>query len=183
MFSAGRGSHIITTKKIIYATGYESQSMLKDKVVELISTYSFISEPLKIPAHLKHTMFWDTEDPYLYMRATEEGRLLVGGEDEQFKNPERRDRLIENKEQTLLKKVQEKFDGLRLIPDYSWAGTFGITKDALPYIGAHPDYPNSYFVLAFGGNGITFSIMGMQILSDAVAGKHNKFLEYFRFKR
>lgn len=177
------GKHIITAKKIIYATGYESQSMLKDKVVDLISTYSFISEPLKIPSHLKHTMFWDTEDPYLYMRATEEGRLLIGGEDEQFKNPERRDRLIEKKEQVLLEKVQQKFDGLKLIPDYAWAGTFGITKDALPYIGAHPDYPNSYFVLAFGGNGITFSIMGMQILSDAIAGKHNKFLEYFRFRR
>lgn len=177
------GKHIITAKKIIYATGYESQSMLKDKVVDLISTYSFISEPLKIPSHLKYTMFWDTEDPYLYMRATEEGRLLIGGEDEQFKNPERRDRLIEKKEQVLLEKVQQKFDGLKLIPDYAWAGTFGITKDALPYIGAHPDYPNSYFVLAFGGNGITFSIMGMQILSDAIAGKHNKFLEYFRFRR
>jgi glycine/D-amino acid oxidase-like deaminating enzyme len=117
------------------------------------------------------------------MRSTQDNRILVGGEDEQFKNPERRDRLIEKKEEKLLQKITQKFEGLRLIPDYSWAGTFGITKDALPYIGEHPDFPNSYFVLAFGGNGITFSVMGMQILSDVMAGKHNKFLEYFRFKR
>jgi glycine/D-amino acid oxidase-like deaminating enzyme len=177
------GNYQITTKKILYATGYESQDMLKDKVVDLISTYAFVSEPIKIPQHIKNTMFWDTEDPYLYMRSTHDNRILVGGEDEQFKNPERRDQLIEKKEEKLLKKITQKFEGLRLIPDYSWAGTFGITKDALPYIGEHPDFPNSYFVLAFGGNGITFSVMGMQILSDAMAGKHNKFLEYFRFKR
>lgn len=173
----------ITAEKIVYATGYESQAMLRDKVVDLISTFSFISEPLKIPARLRHTMFWDTEDPYLYMRATDDDRLLVGGEDEKFKNPERRDRLIEKKQDVLLQKVTEKFDGLTLIPDYAWAGTFGVTKDALPYIGAHPDYPNSYFVLAFGGNGITFSVMGMQLISDALAGRSNKFLHYFRFRR
>lgn len=177
------GGSTITTKKIIYATGYESQSMLKDKVVDLISTYSFISEPLKIPQHIKDNLFWDTEDPYLYMRVTDDNRVLAGGEDEQFKNPERRDRLIEKKQQKLLEKIQDKFIGLKLIPDYAWAGTFGVTRDALPYIGPHPDYPNSYFVLAFGGNGITFSVMGMQILSDALADKHNKFLEYFRFRR
>ncbi len=177
------GGSTITTKKIIYATGYETQTMLKDKIVDLISTYAFVSEPLKVPQHIKRTMFWDTEDPYLYMRSTDDGRILVGGEDEQFKNPERRDFLIEKKQEKLLEKITEKFDGLKIIPDYSWAGTFGVTKDALPYIGEHPDYPNSYFVLAFGGNGITFSVMGMQILSDAMLGKHNKFLEYFRFKR
>lgn len=177
------GDHTIKAKKIIYATGYESQSMLKDKVVDLISTYSFISEPIKVPKPIKQTMFWDTDDPYLYMRVTDDNRVLAGGEDEQFKNPDRRDRLIEKKQEKLLKKIHEKFGGLKLIPDYAWAGTFGVTKDALPYIGEHPDYPNSYFVLAFGGNGITFSVMGMQILSDAIAGKHNKFLEYFRFRR
>jgi glycine/D-amino acid oxidase-like deaminating enzyme len=176
------GGSVITAKKIIYATGYESQSMLKDKVVDLISTYSFISEPVKVSKQIKDSMFWDTEDPYLYMRVTD-NRVLAGGEDEQFKNPERRDRLIEKKQQKLLEKIEEKFTGLKLIPDYAWAGTFGVTKDALPYIGEHPDHPNSYFVLAFGGNGITFSVMGMQILSDAISGKHNKFLEYFRFGR
>jgi glycine/D-amino acid oxidase-like deaminating enzyme len=176
-------NHQITTKKIMYATGYESQDMLKDKVVDLISTYAFVSEPMRIPQHLKRALFWDTQDPYLYMRTTQDNRILVGGEDEQFKNPERRDRLIEKKQEKLLQKVTEKFQGLKLIPDYSWAGTFGVTKDALPYIGEHPDFPNSYFALAFGGNGITFSVMGMQILSDAMAGKHNRFLEYFRFKR
>jgi glycine/D-amino acid oxidase-like deaminating enzyme len=39
-------------------------------------------------------------------------------------------------------------------------GYFGETKDGLPYIGKHPNFPSAYFVLGFG-NGITFSI-GME---------------------
>lgn len=173
----------VSTSAIVYATGYESQEMLKERVVNLISTYAFVSEPIRVSAKLRQTLFWDTGNPYLYMRATDDNRILAGGEDEGFKNPERRDRLIEKKQQVILEKISKKFERLKLIPDYSWAGTFGITKDSLPYIGPHPDYPNTYFALAFGGNGITFSVMAMQILSDALAGKPNKFLEYFRFNR
>jgi hypothetical protein len=37
--------------------------------------------------------------------------------------------------------------------------------------------PTVIFVLGFGGNDITFSVMGMSIISDALSGQHNKFLE------
>ena len=175
---------VISSKYVIYATGYETQSMLKDKIVDLHSTYACISEPLKdVPGHIKNTLFWDMDDPYLYVRCTPDNRLLIGGEDENFKDAERRDRKIDKKELALIKKFGKLIPELEVIPDFSWAGTFGVTKDALPYIGAHPDYPDSFFVLGFGGNGITFSIMGMEIISDAIAGRENKFLNYFRFNR
>lgn len=176
--------YVIECHKIVYASGYETQQFLKKNIVTLNSTYAFVSEPLaKIPKALQNTLFWNTEDPYLYIRSTADNRILVGGADEHFKNAERRDKLIDKKELFLLESVRKLLPGLTLIPDFSWAGTFGVTKDALPYIGSHPDYPNSYFVLGFGGNGITFSVMGMQIISDALAGKHNKFLDYFSLTR
>jgi glycine/D-amino acid oxidase-like deaminating enzyme len=175
---------VITCKKIVYASGYETQQLFKKKIVTLNSTYAFVSEPLvNMPFNIKRTIFWNTDDPYLYLRATADNRILVGGGDEKFKNAMRRDRLINKKELFLLESVRKLLPELTLIPDFSWAGTFGVTKDALPYIGSHPDYPNSYFVLGFGGNGITFSVMGMQIISDALAGRHNKFLKYFSFTR
>ena len=177
-------SNTVTCQYVIYATGYETQSMLKDKIVDLVSTYACICEPLdSIPDHINDTLVWNTDDPYLYLRSTPDKRILIGGEDENFKDAERRDRQIEKKEQRLMAKFKKLIPAMDIIPDFTWAGTFGITKDALPYIGAHPDYPNSYFVLGFGGNGITFSIMGMDILSDAIAGRENKFLHYFRFNR
>lgn len=176
--------HQIKCKHVIYASGYEAQSMLRKSIVNLNSTYAFVSEPLsKIPASLKNSIFWNTQDPYLYLRSTSDNRILVGGGDEGFKNAARRDRLIDKKESFLLDCVKKLLPDLTLIPDFTWAGTFGVTKDALPYIGSHPKYPNSYFVLGFGGNGITFSVMGMQIISDALAGKPNKFLEYFSLTR
>lgn len=178
------GGYAINCKKLIYATGYETQFFLKDRIVELISTFAFVSEPfLNLPASYGATIFWDTQDPYLYMRSTSDNRLIIGGADESFKSPGRRDRLVYKKEATLLKRIQEFIPDFSIVPDFSWAGTFGVTLDALPYIGPHPDYPNSFFVLGFGGNGITFSVMGMNILSDAVAGRQNKFLEYFKFNR
>lgn len=175
---------VIRCKHIVFATGYETQSMLKKKIVSLISTYAFVSEPLNhMPPAIVNTLFWNTQDPYLYLRSTDDNRILVGGGDEDFKNPIRRDRLIESKEKFLVECAQKLLPGLMLIPDFAWAGTFGVTKDALPFIGSHIDHPNSYFVLGFGGNGITFSVMGMKIISDALSGKHNKFLEYYSFNR
>lgn len=178
------GDFTIQSKKTVYATGYETQTMLDEKIVDLISTYACVSEVLPaIPNALENNLVWDTEDPYLYVRTTSDQRLLVGGADEPFKNPERRDKLIDKKETQLMKKFARLIPSVDIIPDFCWAGTFGVTKDALPYIGVHPKYPNSFFVLGFGGNGITFSVMGMNIISDAINGKANRFLEYFKFGR
>lgn len=177
-------SRVIRCDHIVYATGYETQKMFKDKIVNLISTYAVISEPLStMPISLRKTIFWNTEDPYLYLRTTPDNRILVGGADEPFKDSFKRDKLIDKKEKFLAESARKLIPSVKLIPDFSWAGTFGSTKDALPYIGPHPDYPRSYFLLGFGGNGITFSVTGMDILSDALSGKPNKFLEYYRFGR
>lgn len=174
----------IRCKNIVYATGYETQSMLDKKIVRLVSTYAFISEPLlKVPAALKGMLVWNTEVPYLYFRCTPDNRVLVGGADVAFRDAERRDRLLEKKEVALMKSMVTLMPALKLIPDFNWAGTFGVTRDSLPYIGAHPDYPNTFFVLGFGGNGITFSVIGMKIISDLMAGRKNKFSGYFRFDR
>ncbi|MBL0745124.1 NAD(P)/FAD-dependent oxidoreductase [Chryseolinea lacunae] len=177
-------NNVITSQYIVYATGYESLPIVKDKVATLHSTYAIVSEPLdSLPGILTDTLLWDTQDPYLYVRSTPDNRILIGGGDEKFKNATLRDSLMDRKEKELLKSFERLMPGVSIIPDFSWAGTFGITADALPFIGEHPDFPQSYFVLGFGGNGITFSVMGMQMISDAMAGRPNRFLEYFRFRR
>lgn len=177
-------SFLITADHVVHATGYEASEVVKENVVDLNSTYAFISEPLStMPRYLDETIFWDTQDPYLYVRSTDDKRIIVGGADQPFKDAKKRDQIIEKKGARLVELLNELMPTVALIPDFCWAGTYGVTKDALPYIGPHPNFPKSYFVLGFGGNGITFSIMGMKIISDALAGRSNKFLEYFRFKR
>lgn len=174
----------IKAGKVIYCTGYETQAMLPEKIVSLKSTYAMVGEKdLNLSPELETTLFWNTDTPYLYMRTTADGRLLVGGEDENFKNPGLRDALLGRKRDKLIKTLKEYLPGNQFIDDFCWCGTFGETKDGLPYIGAHPKFPNSYFVLGFGGNGITFSVCGMDIIPEMMKGTPGLLSYYFRFGR
>ena len=158
--------------------------MIKEKFVKLISSYALVSEVNRAEyKELKKTLIWNTSSPYLYMRTTKDGRLLIGGEDEPFRDPNKRDALLSKKEAKLLKAVHSMFPHLKYYPDFVWAGTFGETKDGLPYIGEHEDFPNSYWVLGFGGNGITFSAIGMEMVSKWLKGKTHSLSESFRFGR
>ncbi len=174
----------IKAKKIIYCTGYESTNMIKENFVKLISTYAIVSEakPEKYKK-FNNLLVWNTEDPYIYLRTTDDGRILIGGEDEAFRDPEKRDSLITDKEQKLLHSFQKYLPLTEFQSDFAWAGTFGTTKDGLPYIGEHKDFLNTYFVLGFGGNGITFSVVGMEMVSSWLKGKKHKLTEWFRFHR
>ncbi|RRB07506.1 NAD(P)/FAD-dependent oxidoreductase [Larkinella rosea] len=175
---------MIEARNVIYCTGYESQEMLPGKVVDLKSTFAVVSEPLaELPPELRSVLLWDTQDPYLYLRTTDDNRVLVGGGDEPFKNAALRDKLIDQKRQMLTEKVRELYPDLAFVPDLAWAGTFGETKDGLPYIGEHPAFPHSYFALGFGGNGITFSVTAAQLIRDVLRGKKPDELHYYRFGR
>lgn len=173
----------IKAKKIIYCIGYESATMLKEKFVNLISTYAIVSEIENDSKLYNDLLVWNTAKPYMYFRTTDDGRFLIGGEDKEFQNPDKRDRLIGQKEKKLIKTFQKHFQDSPFYLDFSWAGTFGETKDGLPYIGEHPDFKNSYFVLGFGGNGITFSVNGMQMTAYWLQNKKHPLSEWFRFGR
>lgn len=174
----------IKTKKIVYCLGYESATMIKEKFVDLISTYAIVSEiDETLSKKYNDVLIWNTSEPYIYLRTTDDGRFLIGGEDEEFINPQKRDTLISKKEQKLLKSFEKHLPHIPFHSDFAWAGTFGETKDGLPYIGEHEDFKNSYFVLGFGGNGITFSVMGMEMVSDWMKGKKHSLSEWFKFGR
>lgn len=174
----------IVAKKIIYCTGYETQQMLPDKVVKLKSTYAIVSERMKqLNKEVADTLFWNTDSPYLYLRTTADNRILVGGEDEDFKNALKRDALLNRKQEKLVKTFQKFLPETTFIEDFSWCGTFGETKDGLPYIGTHPKFPNSYFCLGFGGNGITFSTIGAEMVTGMMKGETDLLSHFFRFGR
>lgn len=174
----------IKAKKVIYCVGYESQSLVKEKIVNLISTYAMVSEvDDAIVEKYKNLLIWNTASPYIYMRTTDDKRLLIGGADEEFRDPIHRDKLLMKKEKELVKSYLKLKPNSVFPVDFVWAGTFGETSDGLPYIGEHKLFPNSYFVLGFGGNGITFSVSGMQMVSHWIKGKVHPLSKYFCFDR
>lgn len=174
----------IKAQKTIFCMGYEATNLIPEKFVDLLSTYAIVSEVnSQINDEFPDILIWDTADPYIYMRTTDDGRILVGGEDEEFKDPIKRDELICIKEKKLVKTFKKYFPDANFYTDFAWAGTFGETKDGLPYIGEHSGFKNSYFVLGFGGNGITFSVIGMDMVSDWLNKKKHYLSEWFQFGR
>lgn len=174
----------IKCKKIIFCNGFESTLLLKEKIAELIYTYATVSEEQKIlPKKLSETLVWDTADPYLYLRSTDDGRILVGGEDDVFKDTIQQQKIKEKKSTLLQRKLKKMMPAVNFIEDISWGGVFGTTKDGLPYIGASPEYKNCLWCLGFGGNGITFSAQGMKIIPDLLNEKENRLSYFYRFGR
>jgi glycine/D-amino acid oxidase-like deaminating enzyme len=174
----------ITTNHIIHCTGYESTQNLEEKVVQLKSTYAIVSEAFEtIPNVFKNHIYWDTSSPYLYFRGTKDGRILMGGGDADFKNSQKRDALLPKKEKYLIKQFKKCFPDINFKTDYSWAGTFGETEDGLPYFGKPDLKKNEHYILGFGGNGITFSVLGMDVIVDSLHDKPNPLLDYYKFNR
>ncbi|MCD9853930.1 FAD-binding oxidoreductase [Epilithonimonas sp. JDS] len=174
----------IKAEKVIFCNGFESTEIIKDDFVNLLSTYAIVGEQNeKNHQELNDLLVWNTAEPYIYMRTTDDNRVLIGGEDEEFVNAKKRDSMLHEKEQKLVKKLNKYLPENDFRTDFVWAGTFGETKDGLPYIGEHPDFPSAYFVLGFGGNGITFSVIGMEMASQFLKGKKHELAKYFKFRR
>ena len=174
----------IETQHIIYCTGYESVETLKEDIVDLKSTYALASEAFsKMPKAFKNHIYWNTSEPYLYFRGTKDGRIIMGGGDENFKNSKKRDALLPKKEKSLSKAFNKCFPDIPFELDYSWAGTFGETKDGLPYLGKPDPDKNNHYILGFGGNGITFSVMGMDAIMDSINNSPHPYLDYYKFER
>lgn len=174
----------IEVEDVVRCTGYESIETIKENIVDMKSTFALASEAFeKIPHAFKKHIYWNTDSPYLYFRSTDDGRIVMGGGDSDFKNAIRRDALLPKKEKQLTKSFSKCFPDIPFVLDYSWAGTFGETKDGLPYFGKPDPKKNEHYILGFGGNGITFSVMGMEAIVHSINKTPHPYLEYYKFDR
>ena len=132
----------------------------------------------------RRALGWEPARPYYYLRTGEAGRVLIGGCDEPFRDPERRDVALAHKWRLLLARAKRWLPGRALVPAHAWAGVFGQTRDGLAYIGAHPRLdPRIAFALGYGGNGITFSAVAAEVIAARVAGRRHRYADTFAFDR
>jgi glycine/D-amino acid oxidase-like deaminating enzyme len=177
------GFHL-TAARVVVATGYETIIHLPPGLTTMKSTYAVASQPgINFSQWPQRSMIWETALPYLYARTTEDDRVLIGGADESIINSRRRDALIQLKAQELVRRFGKWFESIPIQADRAWAGTFAETPDGLPYIGTLPQFPNCYFALGFGGNGITFSLLAARIFRDLFLANQNPIAHLFRFDR
>ncbi|WP_111658128.1 NAD(P)/FAD-dependent oxidoreductase [Isoalcanivorax indicus] len=177
---------LVKAQYAVMASGYESQRWLRQRVARNLSSYAYITDPID-PVELgwlANTLLWESARPYLYLRSTGDGRLLAGGEDDDHDIPARRDRSVDRKAATLQRKVSRLFPHLKAQAAFAWAGTFAETRDGLPLFGPHPEQgPRVLFALAYGGNGITYSMLGAGLLRAQIEHRAHPLTALFSFSR
>jgi glycine/D-amino acid oxidase-like deaminating enzyme len=176
--------HHLRSSRLVCATGYDVSLFLKRSPGKLASTWAFVSEPLDDFAGWRdRCLIWETARPYLYIRSTDDGRLLAGGEDEPYPYRHRRRTRLASKTERLLGRTRGMFPHMQLEPACSWSGTFATTRDGLPFIGELGEHPHIWFAFGYGGNGITFSVIAATLLGDWFVGRDNPDARLFSFNR
>jgi glycine/D-amino acid oxidase-like deaminating enzyme len=177
--------HKVNCKKLVYATGFEVVDLIDKKIVKLMSTWAIVSQQIEHKAEFwhKNCLIWESKEDYLYIRTTADNRIMLGGRDEETNSPKIRIDKLALKSKQLADDFAKLFPKLRFQPEFSWAGTFGVTKDGLPFIGHYGPKPNGLFSLGFGGNGITFSVIAAEIVRDILLEKSNPNEAIFAFDR
>ncbi|EYB66550.1 FAD dependent oxidoreductase [Deinococcus phoenicis] len=179
-----RGAQV-QARHVIVAAGYEAARFAGRQLAQLKNTYALITEPLAPEQQPWPTgcLLWETARPYLYARTTPDGRILVGGEDDDHQSPARRDRALPARQRRLERKLEKLLPHLKPEVGYAWAGTFGETKDGLAFIGPKPGNPCLLFALGYGGNGITYSVQAARMLTDHLLGRPVPDMRIFRLDR
>lgn len=172
---------IVSARRAVFTTGYEVISGLPRDKFEIISTWALATKPLPADAFWPgRCLIWEASDPYLYIRTTQDNRILAGGEDSGLNGDDRRDAAIPKKTERLLAKIARLLPGRSLKIDYAWAGAFADSPTGLPYISHVPGLQDCLAVLGCGGNGITFSVVASDIVGDWAGGKIDPDAELFR---
>ncbi|MDN2580522.1 FAD-dependent oxidoreductase [Aquibium sp. ELW1220] len=174
---------VISATAAVLATGYELADIVPHDGHEIISTYAIATRPQPRAIWPKAAFMWEASDPYLYLRATHDGRIVCGGEDEGFSDEMARDMLIPEKTQRIAERLGRLLPGVDTTPDYAWAGAFGTTPSGLPLIGPVPGRPGFHAVLGYGGNGITFSRIASELITAALTGRKDRDADLFAFDR
>jgi glycine/D-amino acid oxidase-like deaminating enzyme/nitrite reductase/ring-hydroxylating ferredoxin subunit len=129
------------------------------------------------PADLAYDMY----DPYHYYRTQMidgEQYLIAGGEDHKTAHAENTNAPFIKLESY----IRTHFNVQEIA--YRWSSQYFEPADGLPYIGHLPGNPGKILVATgFGGNGITYSQVAAQVLSDMVLDKENEYIDLFNPNR
>ncbi len=174
---------VLVAGHAVFCTGYEYLPQMKTKSHHVTSTWALASEPLTgLPDWMRDTITWEAAEPYLYFRTDEAGRVIAGGEDEDAADTNSDPKKLARKAKAIARKLHD-LTGVKIgKPAYTWSAPFSVTGDGLPIIDRVPGFQRIFSIMGFGGNGITFSMIGAQIIASAIAGKPDPDAEIFRYR-
>jgi glycine/D-amino acid oxidase-like deaminating enzyme/nitrite reductase/ring-hydroxylating ferredoxin subunit len=160
--------HTVTAKAVVVATNspFDAGVLLHTRM----SAYTTFAVALAVPrGTVPHGLYWDTEDPYHYVRVHpgkgESDYLVVGGEDHKTgqadDQPARWDRLEEW--------TREKVPAAGAVKHH-WSGQVFETHDGLGLIGAAPWGENVFVITGDSGMGMTHGTLGARLVANLIRG-------------
>ncbi|PHV70486.1 FAD-dependent oxidoreductase [Sporanaerobium hydrogeniformans] len=172
-------------KKVILATGYDTDSFTTRNLGVKTVTYNIATQPVSsFEGWHNKVLIRDNNDPYHYFRTTSDHRLLAGGEDIPFHTGIFDEKTAHEKYTILLAQLKTMFPHIPHIElDYAYCGAFASTPDNLGFIGEDPKHKSLWYCLGYGANGILFAILGGMMLSKLYQGEVSKDLELFKVNR
>lgn len=188
--SAGRtvgvqleGGRCVEAEHVVLATGYVMPDIVKSDLHQIVSSFAIATPPQRRLWN-EAVSFWEASEDYLYARASSDGRIIAGGEDDaQAIEPEQRDAVMPAKSDAILRRLSALWPDAGLTADFVWSGAFGTTTDGLPLIGRVPGNPRIHAAYGYGGNGITFSYLAAQVIGELVADRPRAWFDDFAIDR
>ena len=127
---------------------------------------------------VERALYWDTEDPYHYVRLTtlDNGleAMIIGGEDHktgQDHEPASRFAALESW-------ARAKFPSLGDLLT-CWSGQIMEPVDGLAFLGKNPGDDNLYVITGDSGHGITHGTLGGMIIRDIMLGRTDGFMRLY----
>jgi glycine/D-amino acid oxidase-like deaminating enzyme/nitrite reductase/ring-hydroxylating ferredoxin subunit len=169
------GGGVVTSSRIILATHVPlNRVLLTPRVAQYRSYVLSGTAPTSVPG-----LFWDTEDPYHYLRRHRVGdahQWLVGGADHKTgQEPSDQDPFL------ALRAYASKL-GVSTISQY-WSAQVVEPADGLPLIGRNALSQRVYVATGYSGNGLTFGTLAAAILRDACLERDNLYAKLYAATR
>ncbi|MCO5090433.1 FAD-binding oxidoreductase [Bosea sp. (in: a-proteobacteria)] len=175
---------VVEAGRIVLATGYVMPDCVRSDLHRVASSWAIATVPQPPQALWPGpALVWEASEDYCYCRTTTDGRIVFGGEDEDFDDPDRREALGPAKTEALRDRLHALIPQAGLAIDHAWSGAFGQTQDGLPLIGRVPGDPRLLAAYGYGGNGITFSFLASRLIGALVEGREEGWFRHFAIDR
>ena len=155
-------------------TGHSSMVMATAFQTKLALYTSYVIAGRVAPGRVPDALFWDTADPYDYVRLEPQGDhdvVIYGGEDHKTGQVD--------DTRACFQRLEGRF--LSLLPGvevtHHWSGQIIETADGLAYLGRNAEH--QYVATGFAGNGMTFGTLGAMIATDGILGRPSPWVELF----
>lgn len=152
------------------------------------SQYFALTEP--VPAKIRRalgtrsTIVRDSATPAHVIRWVDDERILVGGADGVTVPPRRSESHLVQRTGQLMYELSTLYPDISgIMPAYGWEAPYALTGEALPYIGAHRNFPFHLFAFGDSSQSVTGAYLASRILLRHHLGENDAADEAFGFHR